>query len=224
MRTPKTALLPAALALLAATPAHAGQDTQYWQTVDLKVNLGDGFGLQNELVVRQSDAKGLYEVENVSLLSYKLGKLMTVAAGYVHNPQYNHSNFTIMERRAREQVTFDNFATIGKVKLTGRLRMEQRWRDGLTGTGWRLRPYIKATMPFVGKTTLNLSHESFVNLNTTGFQKVSGYDRMRNAISVSAPVGKHVKLDLGYLNQLGIVRGGPNNSDHVITTALSLTF
>lgn len=224
MRSLTLAATAATLSLLAAAPAHAGQDTQYWQTLDIKANLGDGFGFQNELVVRQSDAKGLYEVENVSLLSYKLNKQVTVAAGYVHNPQYSHSNFTIMEHRAREQVTFDNFATIGKIKLTGRFRMEQRWREGLAGTGWRMRPYIKATMPFIGKTTLNLSHESFINLNKTGFQKVSGYDRMRNAITVSAPVGKHVKLDLGYLNQLGIVRNGPDNSDHVITTALSLSF
>jgi hypothetical protein len=113
------------------------------------------------------------------MLNFKPSKQATLTADYVHNPAYLHSDFVRMERRLREQVTVDNFARIGSVKFTSRLRMEQRWRDNIAGTGWRLRPYLKASMPLVGKKTLNVTHESFVNLNTTSFQKVSGYDRMR---------------------------------------------
>ena len=35
---------------------------------------------------------------------------MTLWAGYTHNPQYAAGDFTMMEHRAREQVTFDGFA------------------------------------------------------------------------------------------------------------------
>ena len=38
-----------------------------------------------------------------------------------------------------------------------------------------------------GKTSVNIAHESFIDLNTTGFQKVGGLERMRNSISVSTP-------------------------------------
>ncbi|MBS0481181.1 MAG: DUF2490 domain-containing protein [Proteobacteria bacterium] len=218
---PILATLPA---LCLAAPALAGEDTQSWQTINLSVALAPDFKVSNELITRLSDAKGFYEIENVTMLNYKPSKKVTLAAGYVHNPSYNHGHFVIMEHRLREQVTVDNFAQIGSVKLSARLRTEQRWRGGMTGTGWRMRPYLKASMPLIGKTTLNLSHESFVNLNTTGFQKVSGYDRMRNAISVSTPLSKKFSVDFGYMNQLGIVRGGPDNMDHILTLGISGNF
>lgn len=210
--------------LLVATAATAGEDTQYWQTVNVGVALSSDVKISNELVARTSEARGFYELENTVLLNYKPSKQVTLAAGYVHNPTYSHGDFVIKERRAREQVTVDNFAKLGPVKLSARLRAEQRWRDGVTGTGWRLRPYLKASAPLVGKATLNVTHESFVNLNTTTFQKVSGYDRMRNAVSVSVPLNKQVAVDFGYLNQLGIVRNGPDNMDHVVTMGVAANF
>ena len=79
-----------------------------------------------------------------------------------------------MEHRAREQVTFDGFAKLGKGKLNGRIRFEQRWRENVDGTGWRVRPYLKYSVPIAGKTALNLSTEPFFNLNTTPFQRRTG--------------------------------------------------
>lgn len=210
--------------LLVATAATAGEDTQYWQTVNVGVALSSDLKVSNEFVARTSEARGFYEIENITMLNYKPSKQVTLAAGYVHNPTYSHGDFVIMERRFRQQVTLDNFAKLGSVKLSGRLRTEQRWRDGVTGTGWRLRPFLKASAPLVGKATLSVTHESFINLNTTTFQKVSGYDRMRNAVSVSVPLNKQVAVDFGYLNQLGIVRNGPDNMDHALTMGVSANF
>ncbi|MFC0590892.1 DUF2490 domain-containing protein [Novosphingobium aquiterrae] len=223
MRITKLAAVAAPLACL-ATPAMADEDTQYWQTANVSVALSPTVRVSNELVARSSEARGFYELENVTMLNYKVTKQITIAAGYVHNPTYLHGDFAAMERRAREQVTYDNFAKLGPVKLTGRIRMEQRWRDNVAGTGWRLRPFLKVSMPLIGKASLNLTHESFINLNTTTFQKVDGYDRMRNAVFVSAPLNKQVSVDFGYLNQLGIVRGGADKSDHVITAGVSANF
>jgi hypothetical protein len=220
--SPRCLLIVPALAL--SSPAWAGEDTQYWQSLSVNIGLGGGFRISDELVVRSGEARGLYELENAVMLGYKPSKQVTIAAGYVHDPLYLHGDFTVMEHRLRQQVSVDNFAKLGSVKFSGRMRMEERWREGAVGTGWRMRPYLKASMPLVGKTTLNLTHESFVNLNTTSFQKVSGYDRMRNAIAVSAPLNKRFNVDFGYLNQLGIVRGGPDNMDHVLTLGLSANF
>lgn len=217
-------LLAAVPALTFASAAHAGEDEQFWQTINVGVALTPELKITNELVARVSDARGLYELENSTMLNYKVSKQVTVAAGYVHNPTYSHGDFTAMEHRAREQVTVDNIAKLGSFKLSARLRMEQRWRDNAVGTGWRIRPYVKASTPFIGKSSLNLSHESFVNLNTTTFQRVDGYDRMRNAISVAVPLNKQVGIEFGYLNQLGVVRRGPDNMDHAATVAISANF
>ena len=218
---------PTALALAIAglsTPAAAKSDSQIWTNGAVNVKLSDKWRLQEEMTGRWSDKKnGLYEVESNTLLGYRLNKLVTVWAGYTHNPQYSGGDFTVMEHRAREQVTFDGFAKLGTGKLNGRVRMEERWRHNVDGTGWRFRPYLKYSLPIAGKTALNFSTEPFFNLNTTAFQKQSGLDRVRNLVTVSTPLTKKLSGELGYLNQHGFVRGGPDTSDNVAYFGLSLS-
>jgi hypothetical protein len=207
-------------------PAQAREDSQIWGSANVNVKLSDKWRFQQELTTRFSDNRdGLYEVESVTMLGYRPAKDVTVAAGYVHNPQYAGGDFTVMEHRAREQVTFDNVARIGASKLSARMRMEQRWREHVDGTGWRMRPYVKFSLPLAtgSKTSLVLSSETFVNLNTTPFQKQDGLDRMRNFIGINTPITKSVSAEFGYLNQHGFVRGGEDTSDHVASVSLSLS-
>jgi len=133
-----------------SSPALASEDTQYWQTATLNVALPDGFKLQNETVFRTSEAKGFYEVENNFMAGKKVSKVVTLWLGYTFDPQYSHGTFTRREHRFRQQVNFDNFAKLGKVKLSGRVRLEERWREGQSGTGFRLRPQVKASTPLIG--------------------------------------------------------------------------
>lgn len=208
-------------------PALAQDDFQQWLNASVKVDLSDRIAIQNETVARFSDDDGgLYQIESVTMLGYKFDKHVTLWAGYVHDPQYDAGEFTIMERRAREQLTIDNFARIGKASLSGRLRFEQRWREGLDGTGWRFRPYIKFGLPLGGKAapTLNLTTEAFINFNTTAFQSTGGLERARSAIALSFPLSEAVRIEAGYLNQHRFVRGGPDTDDHALTTSLALSF
>jgi len=218
------AFIPAGL-LLAPAPAFAKSDEQVWGTASLSVKLDDRWRLSQEFTTRFSDNRnGLYEIESNSLLGYRFNKTVTLWAGYTHDPQYAGGDFTVMERRAREQVTFDGFAKLGKGKLNGRIRLEQRWRNGVDGTGWRLRPYLKYSLPLHGKTTLNLSSEPFFNLNTVAFQRSRGLDRVRNLISVSTPLTGSVSGEAGYMNQHGFVRHGEDTSDNIAYFALSASF
>ena len=218
-----TRLLALAATLGLSAPAVAS-DTQYWQTLNVGVALPDNFKISNETVLRSSDAKGFYEVENNFMVGKKVNKVVTLWLGYTFDPQYNHGAFRVREHRFRQQVNFDNFAVLGKVKLSGRLRLEERWREGLTGTAWRLRPQLKATAPIAGKVTLSVSSEAFLDLNNTAFQRVDGLERMRNAIYVTVPLSKKISIDFGYLNQHGFVPNGPDSNDHVLTTGLSASF
>ncbi len=206
-----------------ATPAFAKSDEQLWTNGNVTAKLSDRWRLSEEVTIRFSDnRKGLYELESNTLLGYRLNKVVTLWAGYTHNPQYAAGDFTVMEHRAREQVTFDGFARLGNGKLNGRIRLEQRWRNGVDGTGWRVRPYLKYSLPIAGKTALNLSSEPFFNLNSTPFQKKTGLDRMRNLISISTPLTKTLTGEAGYMNQHGFVRGGPDTSDNVAYFGLAL--
>jgi hypothetical protein len=220
------ALLMALLAGAAiSSPAYAAKsDSQVWTNAQATVKLSDAWRLQEEMTARFSDNRnGLYEIESNTLLGYRLNKVVTLWAGYTHNPQYSGGDFTVMEHRAREQVTFDGFAKLGPGKLNGRVRLEQRWRHNVDGTGWRVRPYLKYSLPIAGKTALNLSSEPFFNLNTTPFQKKPGLDRVRNLVTVSTPLTKRLSGEAGYMNQHGFVRGGPDTSDNVAYFALALS-
>ncbi|MFM6931515.1 MAG: DUF2490 domain-containing protein, partial [Novosphingobium sp.] len=218
-----TRLLALATTICLAAPA-AASDSQYWQTVNVGVALPDHFKVSNETVLRESDAKGFYEIENNFMAGKKVSKVVTVWLGYTFNPQYSHGTFTRREHRFRQQVSFDNFAVAGKVKFSGRLRLEERWREGQAGTGWRLRPQVKAVMPIAGKVTLTLSNETFIDLNNSSFQTVDGVERMRNAIYVTVPVSKKISVDFGYLNQHGFVPNAHDTSDNVLTAGLSASF
>jgi hypothetical protein len=220
------ALLMALLAGAAiSSPAYAAKsDSQVWTNAQATVKLSDAWRLQEEMTARFSDNRnGLYEIESNTLLGYRVNKVVTLWAGYTHNPQYSGGDFTVMEHRAREQVTFDGFAKLGPGKLNGRVRLEQRWRHNVDGTGWRVRPYLKYSLPIAGKTALNLSSEPFFNLNTTPFQKKPGLDRVRNLVTVSTPLTKRLSGEAGYMNQHGFVQGGPDTSDNVAYFALALS-
>jgi len=210
-------------ALVVSSPVGATKDSQLWTTESATLALSDHWRLQEELTERFSNNKnGLYEIESNTLLGYRLNKVVTLWAGYTHDPQYSAGDFTRMEHRAREQVTFDNFANLGPGKLSGRIRIEQRWREGLEGTGWRLRPYLKYSLPISGKLALNLSSEPFIDLNTTSFQSKRGLDRVRNLVTISAPLSKSLSAEAGYMNQHLFISGRPDEGDNIAYFALSM--
>lgn len=216
----------AAAVFISSAPAFAADDGQLWTNATVTAKFSTNWRLSEDVTVRFSDDRnGLYEVESNTLVGYLVAKGVTVWAGYTHDPNYSGGDFTVMEHRAREQITFDGFAQLGRGKLNGRLRTEQRWREGMDGTGWRVRPYLKYTMPFrkEGKTALVLSVEPFFNLNTTSFQKTHGLDRVRSLIGVSTPLAKNLTLEAGYLNQHSFVRDAPDSDDHVASFSLNLS-
>lgn len=224
---PTFRLLPMLAALAVPATAHASEDEQLWTTASATVKISDQWRFSQEVIARFSDdRKGLYELEMNSLIGYKLNKTMTVWAGYTHDPNYNGGDFTVMEHRGRQQVTFDNILKIGRGQLSARLRIEERWREGIDGTAWRLRPYVKYVMPFKegGKTALVLSHESFIDLNTTNFQRVEGEERMRNLIAITTPIAKNVNVEVGYLHQHGFRPDADDPNDNVASFSMSFSF
>lgn len=222
----RSALLMMPLGLVLSSPALA-DDFQQWVQLSAKVDLSERVVLQDEIVARFSDdGDGLYELENALMLGYKLPGKVTLWGGYVHDPNYSAGDFTVMERRIRQQVTVDDFASLGSAKLSARVRLEQRWRDGVEGTGWRTRPYLKLAIPMGDKTapTVNLTQEAFINLNTTVFQANDGLDRLRTSATIAFPLTGALKLEAGYLNQHRFVSNGPDTDDHVLTASLGISF
>lgn len=220
-------LLCVTVAFCGGSAASATTDSQFWLNAGTTVKLSESWRLSEEITARFSDNRnGLYEIEANTLLGYRLSKKVTIWAGYTHDPQYAGGDFTTMEHRAREQVTFDNIAKVGPGNLSARLRTEQRWRGNADGTGWRVRPFVRYTIPFHqgGHAGVTLTSEPFFNLNTTAFQTKPGLDRVRNLIAVTAPLGKHFAAELGYLNQHIFLTHRPDESDNIAWVSLSGAF
>ena len=213
-------------ALLLAMPGHAvaKSDTHYWASSSISVKLNNKFVLTNDSSVRSSDAKGLYQAINHFLVGYKATKHVTVTLGYTSDFQHLHGTFTTTENRFRQQIASDQLAMIGTAKLSGKLRLEERWRDGFAGTGWRMVPSTRLALPLSKKLALNLSEDVFFNLNTTGFQKTPGLDRLRTAVSLGMPLAKHFTLELGYMEQHGFVPAAEDTDDHVMTAKIIAAF
>ena len=219
----------ALLLLGTATPALAqtDSDSQIWLTAGASTEITKGVELNLETVLRfGSDADGLYEGEYGGDLAFAVGDGVKLSAGYLRVPQYSRAGVTAIEDRARQAVSFGVGEFAGG-KLSARVRMEERWRNTGTDTGFRLRPRLSWVRPFTpkGKTALVISHESFIELNDADWGQSAGYDRMRTFIGVVTPLIEGVKVEGGYLNQWGLKRDGdPASVDHVLSMSLAYSF
>ena len=213
-----------ALPLLIAAPAAAQEaDSQLWTGGSASVDAGGGVELGIEGIARLSDADdGLYETELGGSAEVALGGGIALQAGYLRVTRHRGGRTISGENRTRVQLS----ATLGHFAggtLSGRIRIEQRWRDG-TDIGLRLRPQLRFTRPLgSGGPALILYHESFLGLNRTDWGQRPGYERMRNFAGVSTPLAKGLALEAGYINQYGFGRGGARDTmDHVASFSISL--
>jgi Protein of unknown function (DUF2490) len=209
-----------------AALANTDADAQVWTTLNATGSLSGPIVANFEVLQRASnDQNRIYESEMTAQLGYKVSKAVTVFVGYTRVPGYRGALPTTIENRIREQVNW-NAGNLGPGTLASRTLLEQRSREGASGTGVRLRQQFKWTMPFKakGKTGLVLSHESFVSLNSTAWGQQSGYNRMRNFIGIGTPVLPKLRGEFGYLNQWDIRRGTYDRVAHAATFTLAYSF
>jgi hypothetical protein len=219
----------AAMALYMTPTGAMASDAQHWEVISANVRFGDGWRASAENIVRNSQARGFYEIEQNVMIGHELGEKggplgLVFYVGYTHDPNYSHGDFKFMEHRIRQQLSADRLLTIGKLRFSGRLRLEQRWRDGVSGVAWRLRPYVKATLPVAGKVSLVAAHESFVSLDRDTFQTRVGEERMRNSVGFNIPLNRRFALEATYMNQHGFVPGGKDSSDNIASFEIKANF
>ncbi|WP_296615855.1 DUF2490 domain-containing protein [Sphingomonas sp.] len=180
--------------------AAEADDAQVWLGANARGPIAGRVELGVETIERfgRDDEGGLYESENSAMIGFRF-EHSTLAAGYVRDIVYRGGGAAI-EQRARQDFSVDHIAAIGPLAIGARLRVEERWRDGSSGTGVRIRPFVRLTLPVAGKLNLLASHESFVNLGGGAGQR-GGYDRARNFMGFGVPLTKRVGVEIGYLNQ-----------------------
>jgi hypothetical protein len=109
------------------------------------------------------------------------------------------------EDRLWQQSTYGIAKPLGGT-LTGRTRLEQRFRGG--GTGWRLRQWLRFGRPIEGTPfALVASNELFYGLNSTRWGQRDGFDQNRAFVGGAWQAAPRLRAEAGYLNHH--VNGGP---------------
>lgn len=209
----------AAPLVLAALPAHAQQqDEQLWLQVNTNVPLADRVRITLEQIARFSDRQdGLYQTEFGGLLGFRASKNIELGFGYRWVGAHN-GNSGADENRLRQQVV----GTFGPV--TTRFRVDERFNPRGGAVGFRIRPLIRYNHRLGTRSVaLFASHESFFLPNSTSWGQRAGYERMRNIVGVTLPLGRAVTSDIGYLNQYRPGRGGSRaQMDHALNLQLTI--
>lgn len=219
-------LFTVALAAFIATPALAqDEDAQLWTSTSADFELEDGVTLATEFVARFSDrANGVSELQFAGDIEVEIGDGLTLAGGYSYVPRYSQSDLLTREHRTRQTVSAGLGTVLGG-RLEGRLRLAQRWRSDGDDVMLRLRGRLNWTRP-IGPDGLavRLQHESFAHLNETDWGGDARFDRVRNAAMLRRKLGRSVTGEIGYLNQLSFVAGGPDQMIHAATLGLTFAF
>lgn len=226
MRRWRRSAAPVAAALAAAAaPAQASDhDAQVWTSLTATVPVAERVDATMEIHPRFTD-----EVTRLGQLllrpsvTLKLPRGASASLGYVYADTRFRGTPRNREHRAWQQVAY-TFVDRPALRLTGRTRLEQRFRVGPgDDTGWRLRQQLRLQLPVAGRTAALVWNETFVQLNDTDWRARAGVDQVRTFAGVAQPLRPGLALEAGYLNQT-IFRIGPDRVNHILLTGLVARF
>ena len=177
------------------------------------------------------DVQGRWREENRSLdavlvrpgLGWAVTERIAFFAGYawITTDRADRSSFD--EHRAWQQLLWR--LPVEGFSLQSRTRLEQRVID--RELGWRLREFVKATLPLTEDRRLFLSgyDELFIDLDDTDWGQRAGFRQNRAFAGLGWRLDEKrgVTLEGGYLNQW-ISRRGRDRVNHILSLNLFLDF
>jgi hypothetical protein len=221
-------LLLSLLFLLSAAPFPATAQTeqnhaQPWPTVFVSGPINDQVMISGELINRVSaDETRSSQLEARLQIGHRLTDRLTGWIGYVHVVTYVADGRNGIDNQVVEQLNW-NMGTLGKLRLSSRTRLEQRFLRGNDSVSWRIREQLRASLPIDrAGSAIVVWTEPFVELNTTNLTR-GGLDQLRSFAGFSLPVGRHADVELGYLRQR-LFRPGADIDNNVIPIVLNIRF
>ena len=205
-----------AAALTAPAAADTESDTQQWTSIRINHPIGEGWAVSLKSQVRFDDDVSEYKsvylkpAVHVSFASH-----WHLGLGYKFEDKHGGSD----EHAAWQEAAFTH--SLGKLTLGHRLRLEERFLEGIGGVIARSRFRLKAAHPLWSSPWYLVgSEEVFVNLNSQGEGPVSGFEQNRLFAGLGVHLGRHLRAELGYLWRFERERSGLDRSDHVISLNL----
>lgn len=227
-RIPTACFSSVAAGLIAAAPASASDhDEQVWTSATATTALSPKVDTTLELHSRYTD--DVSQVGQVLIrpsVTYKLPRGWSVTAGYVYVRTRFENTAANDEHRSWQQIGYTLAANAATgLAITGRTRVEQRFRPDADGVGWRLRQQVRAQLPLGRGNPVRavVWNETFIGLNTTAWDGHDGVDQVRTFIGASLPIADGVTVEPGYLNQT-VFRIGPERVNHILAANIFARF
>ncbi len=179
-------------------------DNMLWMGYYNSVKINDKWSLNSDLQYRTKDwyKTPLQALARIGL-NYKINSRLNVTAGLAHFRFYLNDVVTRGEWRPWEEVALSD--RIGKVKLNNRLRVEQRFNEGVASGepngifkfNWRFRYRFDIQYPAESKISLVVGNEVMIN---TGKNISNNYfDQNRTWAGVNTEITKKFSVQLQFM-------------------------
>ena len=216
------ALLSSAFIVALPTLAQTS-DQQVWTSVSMTGPVAENSRL---LIWFDGHARFSQDAEGLGVtilrpgLGWKVNDKVSLWGGYARVTSDSGSG-DLEEDRFWQQSTY-SVSKLFSGQVSGRTRLEQRWRDTGDDTGWRLRQSFRWARP-LGSDNLSLvlSNEIFWSLNDADWGQGEGYDQNRAFAGFAVKVSDRSQFEFGYLNN-HIRRPGPDASNNNLAISYSL--
>ncbi|WP_213268439.1 DUF2490 domain-containing protein [Hyphomonas sp.] len=215
----------ALIALTCAAAPAAMAENQVWTSIDLTAGpSADGqLGPRLEINSRYEPDGAPSRIELRPGVTYALRPGVELAGGYYWG-HTNQSGPDRNEHRLWQQASYD-IARGGGFEVSGRTRMEQRYRESFDDTGARIRQRVTVSYKVPGTPfTLSAGPEVYFELFKTDWGAETGLSEVRTKARIDWAVSETLELSLGYLNQFQNEQDGPDESDRHILIGLSKAF
>jgi Protein of unknown function (DUF2490) len=187
----------------------SGTESPWRWYFEVQGRMRDGADALDQLLIRPA-------------IAYELTSRSSVWAGYGYTPQFPASGGALYEHRAWQQYLWNR--PLGKLQLTSRSRLEERFMEGNGELAWRFRQQLRFTRPVRSSRFSALFWDEFLtHLNTTN-RTTRGFDQNRIFAGTGIALDSRARIEIGYMNQyLNGIRA-PNRSNHTLSIVLNLTF
>mgnify|MGYP001817081588 CR=1 FL=1 len=160
-------------------------------------------------------------------LGYQIGPHTNVWLGYAWiNTLPASGNPVFDENRFWQQLLWSR--KVGCQTLFSRSRLEQRFVETGSDTGWRLRQFVKLDRPFYETSAMSFVawDEAFFDLNRTDWGQQGSFSQNRLFLGLGRTFnGPHSpKIEIGYLHQFERRKSAGDRFNHIVSTNWFWTF
>ncbi len=219
-------IIPLLCTLIFSTPSWATvEDSQIWTSLTASTSIAPKFDIAVELHARfTEDNETLGQKIIRPSITYKLNDRLSFSGGYFYGLSNSSSSVSHYEQRLWQQIGYILYEN-PSIALSGRTRLEERFAEDESDTGYRLRQQIRLQAPLMTDYALKgvVWNETFFGLNETSWGQRDDIDQTRSFIGVSFPLTEQISVEPGYLNQL-VFNDAENRLNHILSVGFNLKF